>query len=76
MKDNLYNVVNELRCLVFLETEPQSNLYNQVLLTEETFHEMSKVISGEVVRKEGDIEVVDTQLSDEVYKLPDLQSTI
>lgn len=66
----------EQRLLVFLETEPQSNEYNQVYLTKEQFKKVSDSICvpapQEIVRK--GIEIVKVEASEEIYFLPDLQS--
>lgn len=59
------------RLLVFLETEPQSNKYRQVILTPEQFKKMSDVIC-EVVDKKGDEETVSINMSIGTYLLPDL----
>lgn len=69
--------INELRLLVFLEVEPQSNKYNQVLLTSEQF---KKVSDGIVVEKVPTLDMKDgfeswtNYQSEEEYVLPDLQS--
>ena len=60
-----------IRTLIFLETEPQSNEYHQVMLDQETFKKVTEVMSTLV--KEGDIQQVNLDLSEETYKLPDLQ---
>lgn len=59
-----------LRTLVFLETEPQSNKYNQVLLNSEMFKKMTDIISKKI--KSGEIEEREIKLSEEIYPLPDL----
>lgn len=60
-----------IRTLIFLETKPQSNEYHQVMLDQETFKKVTEVMSTLV--KEGDIQEVSLDLSEETYKLPDLQ---
>lgn len=60
-----------IRTLIFLETEPQSNKYHQVMLDQETFKKVTEVMSTLV--KEGEIQEVNLDLSEETYKLPDLQ---
>lgn len=60
-----------VRTLIFLETEPQSNEYHQVMLDQETFKKITEVMSTLV--KDGDIQEVNLDLSEETYKLPDLQ---
>ena len=67
--DELY----ERRLLVFLETEPQSNKYNQIFLTPEQF----KIISsntGTKISNNLEYEEYSTLLSTTEYLLPDLQS--
>lgn len=62
------------RLLVFLETEPQSNKYNQVLLNPAQFKAVSNNI-GVYLDEEcrPGFEVKEVELSDEEYTLPDLQ---
>lgn len=60
-----------IRTLIFLETEPQSNEYHQVMLDQEIFKKVTEVMSTLV--KEGDVQEVKLDLSEEIYKLPDLQ---
>lgn len=65
-----------LRVLVFLETDAQSNKYNQVCLTAKQFKKMSDAISTELpedktLKKE--FRNYETLLSEEEYELPDLQ---
>lgn len=76
MKD-LESAIYEQRVLVFMETDAQSGKYNQVLLSPEKFKKLSGVISviskDQTNLKDG-IERVVTELSEEEYKLPDLQS--
>jgi hypothetical protein len=67
---NKYDIYGT-RLLIFLETEPQSNDYHQVKLTPEEFKRASLAI-GTVVSRKGSEETVEMQLSEEVYKLPDL----
>jgi hypothetical protein len=64
----------ETRTLVFLETAPQSNTYNQVLLDSDTFKKMTDVISVSLGRAVNGIEDRSITSSEEEYKLPDLQS--
>lgn len=73
---NLYG----LRTLLFIETEPQSNKYCQVILTDEQFKKVSDAIAEcFTVRKGEDIrngfEEISMILSDEEYTLPDLNET-
>lgn len=70
----LRNAMYGIRVLVFIETDPQSNKYNQVLLNPEQF----KAMTDTICRKEGkqldnDLELTMMETSDEVYELPDLQ---
>lgn len=70
------NELYETRMLVFMETSPQSNKYNQVMLTPEQY----KAVSGEIstlisVDKENpNKEIRELDLSEEVYTLPDLNN--
>lgn len=74
------------RCLVFLETEPQSNKYCQVILSQEQFKKVSDAIIttfkaeehpelAETELKPG-MEIVNIELSEEEYELPDLKQNI
>lgn len=60
-----------IRTLIFLETEPQSNEYHQVMLDQKSFKKVTEVMSTLI--KDGDIQEVDLDLSEKTYKLPDLQ---
>ncbi len=60
------------RLLVFLETEPQSNKYRQVILDAAEFKRFAMTI-GTVTGKNGGLEDVLIKDSDEVYDLPDLK---
>lgn len=69
--------INEQRLLVFLETDAQSNKYNQVLLNGEQFKKVSDSIinsarTGEDLKP--GMEEVELTTSEEEYDLPDLQS--
>tara|TARA_Y100000310_G_C20387157_1_gene670989 strand:+ start:410 stop:610 length:201 start_codon:yes stop_codon:yes gene_type:complete len=64
MSRELFNEIYSTRLLVFIESEPQSNKYQQVILTPKQFKEVSDDIS-----LEGD----KLRLSKEIYKLPDLR---
>lgn len=61
------------RTLVFIEIEPQSNQYRQVLVEAEQYKELTKLIST-YKRKtlNNNIEEVEVDLSEQVYTLPDL----
>lgn len=66
---DLYN----LRMLVFLETEPQSNEYKQVSLSPEQYKKVSKdIVTKFVGRLDNKRDTCEVILSEEVYKLPDL----
>lgn len=74
----------EQRVLVFMETAPQSNKYNQVLLPPEVFKQLTDLISRKPHtfplernangRFAPQIEVREIQTSKKEYILPDLQS--
>ncbi len=72
MESELY----ELRLLVFIETEPQSNKYNQVLLTMDQFKKVGDAIGK--ITESNDLrdgfEQREVSSSKEEYKLPDLRS--
>lgn len=59
------------RLLVFIETEPQSNKYRQLMLTPEEFKNVSFSI-GKVTSKVGDEEQVEVKMSEKIWELPDL----
>lgn len=66
----------EKRLLLFLETEPQSNVYNQVLVNSEQLNRISDNIG--VVEKspeKNELYVFNIDLSRKAYLLPDLPST-
>lgn len=65
-----------IRMLCFLEVRPQSNVYKQVLMDAETYKRMSFSFARIKGPSEGnplslDVEV---RLSDDEFKLPDLQA--
>lgn len=70
--------LNNMRMLIFLETKPQSNKYNQILLTKQQFKEVSDAL-GKIFEvkghslQDGEIRVVDIEISDDETLLPDLQ---
>lgn len=79
-KDGKISIEDELygtRLLVFMEDESCSNRYRQVLLGPEEFKRVSGSIGRETGRKldvRGEmVDVVDLDLSDETYVLPDLR---
>jgi len=61
------------RLLVFLETSPQSDTYHQVILNPEQFKAVSDAIAEVLSTTQNDIETINIELSEETYKLPDLQ---
>lgn len=60
------------RLLIFLEDAPQSNNYHQIILNGEEFKTVSLTI-GKILSKNGVMENVQVQMSEETYKLPDLR---
>mgnify|MGYP001581381100 CR=1 FL=1 len=70
---SLSEEIYSLRMLVFLEEEPQSNKYRQVILTPEQYNVVSVGISHNRRPIGGDMDEVEEHLSSEVYTLPDLQ---
>ncbi len=64
------------RMLVFLETEPQSNKYHQVMLNAEQFKKVSDAIivstKPDASLKPG-YDMAEIEMSEEEYTLPDLQ---
>lgn len=68
----------ENRLLIFLEIEPQSNKYNQILLNKDSFKQLSDKMA-EIFKavpdpeREGK-EIMQLTVSEEVYSLPDIQS--
>jgi len=74
------------RCLVFMETEPQSNKYNQVILSKEQFKKVSDAIISTFDPEEHPelenaelvpgMEILNIELSEEEYILPDLKQNI
>lgn len=68
-----YSDIYGLRTLVFVEKEPQSNKYFQVLLSPEMFKNMTATISKPTGRKlESGSDEHELQTSEEEYDLPDL----
>lgn len=65
-----YTDLYGVRTLVFIETEPQSNKYCQVLLSPEMFRNMTDTISKKLT--EGEMEEREIKTSEEEYTLPDL----
>lgn len=71
IKSDIFEHFNYDRLLVFLETGPQTNKYQQVMFNPEEFNRVSQSI-GEVTAINGDKQDVAIKLSDAVYNLPDL----
>ncbi len=76
LDDEILSGLYEQRLLVFLEVEPQSNKYNQILLGREQFKEVSEAISKtfKAVRDKDGMDRMIIASSVEEYTLPDLQS--
>lgn len=72
IKSEIYEELNVDRVLVFLETGPQTNKYQQIYFTGEEFKKMSRTI-GTIVKKVGNLEHIALNLSPEVFALPDLE---
>lgn len=64
-----------IRTLVFVETEPQSNLYRQALLTQEQYKAMTTAISSNIIQGEDNLQTIEIELSDDIYPLPDIKDT-
>lgn len=58
--------------LVFLEVEPQSNKYRQVILTPEQFKKVSDASVHRTIERRGNDSLCEHILGDEIYTLPDL----
>jgi len=74
--DDFFGRFYTQRLLVFLEEEPQSNTYRQVLLSADDYKRVSDAISIEAFKNPAfkeDYEQVMLALSDDIYPLPDLQ---
>ncbi len=61
-----------IRMLLFMETNPQSNKYRQVLLTRGEYKDVGRCF-GKIVPGKGKDQEVIVRESDEIYTLPDLQ---
>lgn len=70
--EELEHEIYSQRLLIFIETEPQSNQYHQILLNDEEFKHVSMNI-GTIVEKKRDKEIVKIEESTEIYTLPDLK---
>jgi len=71
LPDDITDQIYGIRLLVFVEDAPQTNTYRQVLFTPEEFKRTSLSI-GTVTEKNGHKEVIELQMSEETYTLPDL----
>lgn len=73
--EDLMASIYETRLLVFMEGEPQSNMYHQLLFTADEFQKVSFSI-GMIVRGKdiNGITLVRLRESKEQYKLPDLKT--
>ena len=72
--EDLKSVIYEQRLLVFIEQEPQSNKYCQVIFTQDEFKKLSDTIGKENGLTEDGLEKRIMCESEEEYTLPDLQS--
>lgn len=66
----------ELRMLIFLEKEPQSNKYYQVMVDAEQYKTITEAISKNSIAMDGMISEGTTMTSEEEYTLPDLKNII
>lgn len=87
MKDEIdYSEIYGLRTLVFVEVEPQSNKYHQVLLSPEMYKDLTGSISkvsstfklgrNETTDRFVPIEERELKTSEEEYTLPDLPCAV
>lgn len=72
-KISIQSEVFNIRMLLFLETEPQSNKYNQILLNPEEFKKVSASFGKPTGKVNRGIEDVELTTSKEMYTLPDLR---
>ncbi len=74
MKVENFGELYSTRMLIFLETKPQSNEYYQVYLNPEEFKRFSATIGRPTGKKdEKDNDIIEIQMSTEIYDLPDLR---
>jgi len=73
--EKLHSEIYSTRLLIFMETEPQSNKYNQIIFTPEQFKEISLKLSNlfPYRGKKGNLELFEIKESEEEYTLPDLK---
>lgn len=72
MNIETYQELTENRLVLLLENEPMSNTYNQLVLTDKQFKQVSDLVSS-FYTKVGDrdgIETIIMKLNDEDIKLP------
>lgn len=72
MKEIDITEIYGLRTLIFIETEPQSNKYFQIYLSDVQFKEMTTRL-GEKVGEENHIDIMKINAGMDVYDLPDLK---
>ena len=76
--DDLGLSLHENRLLIFLETDPQSGKFQQLLLNAKQFKRISDAIFQDTRIEMSDLkeghEVAELEVSDETYNLPDLES--
>ncbi len=69
----LFNAIYKVRLLVFMETGPQTNKYQQVALNEAQFKKISNAIAiSSVKNADGDFDSV-VNMEETIYTLPDIQ---
>ena len=62
------------RILIFMETEPQSNTYRQVLIDHDKYKLLSGLIGDKIGMSPLGLEIREVEMSTKTYKLPDLFS--
>lgn len=68
------NELYSTRLLIFMETDAQSNEYNQVFVNKNQFKKISDAICLDIKPADAfGIQEVEINLSNETYQLPDLQ---
>ncbi len=73
--ERLYNSLHVVRFLMFMETEPFSNKYYQIILDGAQFKKMSDALASVSISKKNEEGqwVHSTKTSTEEYPLPDLR---
>lgn len=69
----IYEEFTITRLLCFLETAPQSNKYQQILLNKDEFNKFSQSLGTVTKQHKNGKQDISIRLSEEVYELPDLQ---